>query len=159
MLWLNKAFMCCLANTLSVISSASNNKNKSLFTEQLGWGRVKGEKRPASKMFSSVVDGIQSPVLQTCGRATYQFSLIFFHIFFTPKTVKTEQHRIALSFCKLIKPLFLTSEIPIFFLSTPPLFSVFHIRCGVFVFVYVGGQGHENKSLSLFLSQVMCLFS
>lgn len=122
MLWLNEAFMCCLANTLSVISSASNNKNKSLFTEQLGWGRVKGEKRPASKMFSSAVDGIQSPVLQTCGRATYQFSLIFVHIFFTPKTVKTEQHRIALSFCTLIRPLFLTSEIPIFPRPPPPFF-------------------------------------
>lgn len=36
MLWLNKAFMCCLANTLSVISFASKTKNKSLFTEQLG---------------------------------------------------------------------------------------------------------------------------
>lgn len=158
MLWLNEAFMCCLANTLSVISSASNNKNKSLFTEQLGWGRVKGEKRPASKMFSSVVDGIQSPVLQTCGRATYQFSLIFFHIFFTPKTVKTEQHRIALSFCTLIRPLFLTSEIP-FFPFPPPLCSLSFVFGVEFLFsCMLGGRGMKT-SLSLFLSQVMCLFS
>lgn len=82
--------MCRSANTLSVISSASNNKNKSLFTEQLGRGRVRGEKRPANKMFSSTVDGVQSPVLLTGGCATYQFSLIPSLIFFTPKTAKTE---------------------------------------------------------------------
>lgn len=134
--------MFCLANALSVISSASNNKNKSLFTEQLGWGWVKGEKRPANGMFSSTVDGIQSPVLLTGGCATYQFSLIPSHIFFTPKTVKTTQNRLVFLHTET-NFFFYTSKrnTDFFFLSFLLSFFLSFVFCVGFVYLCLLGAG------------------
>lgn len=128
---------------------ASNNRNKSLFTEQLR----KGEN-------VLLYSGQLSVFLAGCC-ATHHFSLISY-IFFTPKT-EDREHRTGLSFGTLRSPLFLTLEIythvsfpfPPFFI----LVSFFPIRCGALCWCVCWGQGYENKSPPPSLSQVMCLFS
>lgn len=88
------------------------------------------------------------------------------HILYS-KDCKYREHRIGLSFCTLMRPLFLTSEIrsqshppPFFSSSSSFLLSTFSYSVwGVFVFVCAGGgQGHENKPLSLSLPGNVFIF-
>jgi len=111
---------------------------------------VKGEKRPLNRMFSSTVDGFQSLLLLTGGRATYQFSFISSHIFFPPKAVKTENIESACLFTHCDASFLNFQDIHTYFLF---LFGFFSLS----VLCVCWGQGYENKSLPL--SQVMCLFS
>lgn len=113
-------------------------------------------------MFSSTVDGIQSPVLLTGGCATYQFSLIPSHIFFTPKTVKTTQNRLVFlhtetSFLNFQKKYTHFFSFFLFFLSFFLFFLCLSYSVWGLYICVCWGQGYENKSLAL--SQVMCLFS
>lgn len=131
------------ANTLSVISSASNNKNKSLFTEQLGWGERNDQQ---IECFPP-----RWTVPSASNRRACNLSILFDSLSHTlhPKDCKDREHRIGLSFCTLMRPLSLTSKIH------THIFFFFLIQCGCFCVCW--GQGYENKSLPL--SQVMCLFS
>lgn len=113
-------------------------------------------------MFSSMVDGFQSPVFLTSAKQ-HVGSFISSYIFFAPRTDDREQRmHLFFSFfffCTLRRPLFLTSEAYAHIFFFPLLFFVpFSFDVGISVCVYMfGGQGYENKSLPL--SQVMCLFS